>query len=308
MDKNMNLLLTGCRKYTKKQIEKITNLGYVCFFMESEMFDELPMHPKDVDAVVCNYLFTVHPYKKFTNLKLIQLTSAGLDRVPIQEIKDDGCLLYNARGVYSVPMAEWALFRVLEHYKQGWFFKKEQDASRWSKHRGLREIAGMRVAIVGAGNVGKEVAKRFLAMGCITIGFDIHTNPTENFDEMHLTSSLDDSIDTMDIVIVTVPLLPSTHGLISRKLMLSMKQNSMLVNIARGGLIDQDALIEVFSERKDLFAALDVFEEEPLSSESQLWKMDNVAVSPHNSFVSNRNEERMFNVIYNNLKNFITNK
>lgn len=273
--------------------------------MKSEKFDELPLPPMEVDAVVCNYLFTAQSFSQFSNLRFIQLTSAGLDRVPIHEIKASGCLLYNARGVYSVPMAEWALFRVLEHYKYGWFFKKEQDSNSWTKHRGLREIAGTRVAVIGAGNVGQEVAKRFHAMGCKTIGYDIHTNPTEGFDEMQLTSSLCVSINTIDIVIVTAPLLPSTKGLISRTILLSMKQDSMLVNIARGGLIDQDALIEVLAERKDLFAALDVFEEEPLSTDCPLWRMDNVAVSPHNSFVSNGNNERMFSVIYNNLQNFI---
>lgn len=276
--------------------------------MSSEKFDELPLDSNDVDAVVCNYLFTAQPFKQFSNLKFIQLTSAGLDRVPVQEIKDSGCLLFNAKGVYSVPMAEWALFRVLEHYKHGWFFKTEQDSARWTKHRGLREIAGTRVAIVGAGNVGQEVAKRFHAMGCETVGFDIHSNPTDGFDKMQLTSSLHEAVGTIDIVIVTAPLLSSTKGIISRSLMQSMKQNSMLVNIARGGLIDQDALVEVFTDRKDLFAALDVFEEEPLLPDSPLWKMDNVAVSPHNSFVSNGNDERMFNVIYNNLKSFIQNK
>lgn len=72
-------------------------------------------------------------------------------------IKAKGIALHNARGVYSVPMAEWALYRVLEHYKQGWFFKNEQEHHQWTKHRGLRELAGSRVAVVGTGNVGQEV-------------------------------------------------------------------------------------------------------------------------------------------------------
>ena len=306
LNNKKNLLLTGCFKYSETQFKQLKDLGFKISYMESEKYDSLPLDPETVDAVVCNFLFTAQAFSIFKNLKFIQLTSAGLDRVPVQEIKESGCLLYNARGVYSIPMAEWALFRVLEHYKQGWFFKYEQDSSRWSKHRGLRELSGTRVAVIGAGSVGQEVAKRFQAMGCRTIGFDIHTNPTVGFDEMLLITSLRESVNAMDIVVVTAPLLPSTKRLISRNVMLAMKNNSMLVNIARGGLIDQNAMIEVLSKRKDLFAALDVFEEEPLSSESPLWQMDNVAISPHNSFISNRNDERMFNVIYNNLKNFIT--
>ena len=78
-----------------------------------------------------------------------------------------------------------------------------------------------------------------------------------------------------------------------------------MVNIARGGLVDTNALVEVLSERSNIFAALDVFEEEPLPATSPLWALPNVAVSPHNSFVSHGNNERLFNVIYNNLKAFL---
>lgn len=300
----MNLLLTGCFKYTEGQLDELRSLGYTIHFMQQEA-EALPLAASEVDATVCNGLFLSHPFEEFTRLKFIQLTSAGFDRVPVDEIKTQGCELWNARGVYSTPMAEWALFRVLEHYKQGWFFKQEQDAGRWTKHRGLREIAGTRVAVVGAGNVGQEVAKRFRAMGATTVGFDVHTNATEGFDEMLLTSSLLEHVGEMDVVVVTAPLLPSTRGLISREVLKAMKQNAVLVNIARGGLIDQQAMIEVLQERKDLFAALDVFEEEPLSQDSLLWKMENVAVSPHNSFVSNGNNKRMFEVMKRNLKAFI---
>lgn len=300
----MNLLLTGCFKYSEEQLKELASLGYDIHFMQQEA-EALPLAASEVDATVCNGLFLSHLFKDFSRLKFIQLTSAGFDRVPVDEIKAQGCELWNARGVYSAPMAEWALYRVLEHYKQGWFFKQEQDAGHWTKHRGLREIAGTRVAVVGAGNVGQEVARRFRAMGATTVGFDVHTNATEGFDEMLLISSLLEHVDEMDVVVVTAPLLPSTRGLISREVLRTMKHNAVLVNIARGGLIDQQAMIEVLHERMDLFAALDVFEEEPLSQDSLLWKMENVAVSPHNSFVSNGNNKRMFEVIKKNLKAFI---
>ena len=300
----MNLLLTGCFKYSEIQMESLRSLGYTVYFMQQEK-DELPLEAAEVDATVCNGLFLSHDIDTFSRLKLIQLTSSGFDRVPVEKIKECGIELYNARGVYSTPMAEWAVFRVLEHYKQGWFFCKEQEAGRWTKHRGLREVAGIKVAVVGAGNVGMEVAKRFQAFGAETTGFDIHTNETIGFDHMALTETFGERVCEYDIVVITAPLLPSTRGLISREVLLAMKQDAILVNIARGGLIDEQALCEVLTERKDLFAALDVFETEPLVEKSPLWRMDNVAISPHNSFVSNGNNARMFKVMYENLKNFI---
>ena len=300
----MNLLLTGCFKYSEDQMESLRSLGYTVYFMQQEK-EDLPLEATEVDATVCNGLFLSHDIDAFSRLKLIQLTSAGFDRVPVEKIKKCGIELYNARGVYSTPMAEWAVFRVLEHYKQGWFFRKEQEAGRWTKHRGLREVAGIKVAVVGAGNVGQEVAKRFQAFGAETTGFDIHTNETIGFDHMALTETFGERVCEYDIVVITAPLLPSTRGLISREVLLAMKQDAILVNIARGGLIDEQALCEVLTERKDLFAALDVFETEPLVEKSPLWRMDNVAISPHNSFVSNGNNARMFKVMYENLKNFI---
>ena len=300
----MNLLLTGCFKYSEDQMKSLRSLGYTVYFMQQEK-DELPLEAAEVDAAVCNGLFLSHDIDTFSRLKLIQLTSAGYDRVPVEKIKKWGIELYNARGVYSTPMAEWAVFRVLEHYKQGWFFRKEQEAGRWTKHRGLREVAGIKVAVVGAGNVGQEVAKRFQAFGAETTGFDIHTNETVGFDHMALTETLRECVGEYDVVVVTAPLLPSTRGLINREILMAMQQDAVLVNIARGGLIDQQAMYEVLSERKDLFAALDVFENEPLTADNPLWKLENVAVSPHNSFVSNGNNKRMFAVMYQNLKTLI---
>lgn len=300
----MKLLLTGCFNYSDVQINALKSLGYTILFQQQEA-DSLSFSADDINAVVCNGLFLKHDIKDFKSLRFIQLTSAGFDRVPVEKINSKGIELYNARGVYSIPMAEWALFRVLEHYKQGWFFKREQDAGRWEKHRGLREIYGTKVAIVGAGNVGQEVAKRFKAFGAETTGFDIHTNETPGFDAMALTQTLNERIGDYDVLVITAPLMPSTRGLISREVLTSMKHNSVLVNIARGGLIDEEAMCDVLSVRKDIFAALDVFEQEPLQQDSLLWKLDNVALSPHNSFVSDGNNQRMFDVIYRNLKTYI---
>lgn len=300
-----NLLLTGCFNYSREQFEQLRQLGYEVYFMQQEK-DTLPLCATDIDATVCNGLFLSHDISEFTKLKFIQLTSAGFDRVPVDTIKERNIELYNARGVYSIPMAEWAVFRVLEHYKQSWFFKKEQDNGKWTKHRGLREIAERKVAVIGAGNVGQEVAKRFQAFGAETTGFDIHTNVTPYFDHLILTNQLLNMIGEFDIVVITAPLLPTTKGIISREVLNAMKENAIFVNIARGGLIDEEAMCDVLSSRKDLFAALDVFVKEPLPENSPLWNMENVALSPHNSFVSDGNNRRMFDVMYRNLKNFIT--
>ena len=300
------LLLTGCFPYTEEQLMQIRLLGYSVRFMQQEA-GELPIAASEIDATVCNGLFLSHSIEKFTRLKFIQLTSAGLDRVPVDEIERRQIKLFNARGVYSIPMAEWAVFRILEYYKQGYFFREGQIGRHWTKHRGLREIAGNRVAIIGAGSVGTEVAKRLQAFAAEIIGFDVCAAcKSSYFDHIEQISSLKENICDFDIVVITAPLLPSTYHLISEDILMRLKQDAVLVNIARGSLIDETCLCDFLQKRPDVFAALDVFESEPLDATSPLWGLRNVAISPHNSFVSNGNNKRMFDVIYRNLKNFIT--
>jgi phosphoglycerate dehydrogenase-like enzyme len=303
----MNLLLTGAFSYTEDQKKKLSTLGFEVFFMQQET-EELPLSVKEIDATVCNGLFLHHNIDEFENLKLVQLTSAGLDRVPVDKMQEREIILFNARGVYSIPMAEWTVMRVLEHYKNTSHFAVAQAKGVWDKCRTLREIAGTKVAVVGAGNVGQEVAKRFEVLGANTIGFDIHVNPTLHFNEMRLVSELPVMVGEYDIIVITAPLTSETYHLIGREVLKVLKTGATIVNIARGQLIDEQALTDVLAERQDLYAALDVFEQEPLAADSPLWKMKNVAVSPHNSFVSNGNNERMFNVMYNNLKDFANGK
>ncbi|WP_300723974.1 NAD(P)-dependent oxidoreductase [uncultured Alistipes sp.] len=105
---------------------------------------------------------------------------------------------------------------------------------------------------------------------------------------------------------ITAPLTPQTYHLISKSSLEAMKYGAVFVNIARGALIDESAMCDVLTRRPDLHAILDVFEQEPLPRDSQLWNLPNALISPHNSFVSNGNAARMFNVIYSNLKSYIS--
>lgn len=297
----MNLLLTGCFKYSEDQIKALCSLGYTIFFMQQER-ENLPLPASEIDAIVCNGLFLHHDIKEFTNLKFIQLTSAGLDRVPMDYINIKGIKLYNARGVYGIPMAEWVIMRILEIFKSSERFNIQQENKQWIKHRNLREIFGIKVAIIGAGNVGQEIAKRLSAFNAHVVGFDIHENKIPFFEKIRLISKFKDEVGEYDIIVLTAPQIPETKNMIDETILSKMKYDSILVNVSRGTLIDENALIKVLSSRTDIYAILDVFDTEPLPQESPLWGMANVKVSPHNSFVGNGNQQRLFNVIINNLK------
>jgi phosphoglycerate dehydrogenase-like enzyme len=297
----MNILITGAFRLEPWQTERIAALGHTVYFLQNEK-DPLPVPYEEVEGVICNGLFLHHPIEKFSALSYVQLTSAGYDRMPMDYAAEKGITVYNARGVYSIPMAEFALSSVLSVYKQADHFRAAQNAHRWDKHRGLRELFGKRVCIVGCGNVGTEVAKRFGAMGCEIIGVDAYPREDEHYTAMLPVAALDTALMTADVVILTLPLTPDTHHLMGRDQLALLPEGCVLVNIARGGVMDTEALIEMLGARTDLTAILDVFEEEPLPDNSPLWEMANAILTPHNSFVGEGNSRRLWQVILTNLQ------
>lgn len=300
----MNLLITGAFAYTHTQIESLKGLGLDVYFMQQES-DALPIAAEKIDAAVCNGLLLHHSLSEFTNLRYIQLTSAGFDRVPLDDVNSRGIIIKNARGVYSIPMAEWTVCKVLDVYKGTAFALECQKTHRWEKNRNMREIAGKRVAVLGAGNVGSEVAKRFKTFGTEVTGYDITIFENNIFDQIRLISDFTSEANAYDIVVATLPLTPQTRGMIGHEVLYNLKQNAVFVNIARGAIVNTEDLIDVLTKRTDITAILDVFEPEPLPEDNPLWDMPNVIISPHNSFVSDGNNVRMFGLIMSNLKQYL---
>ena len=262
--------------------------------------DALPCAYDEVEGVICNGLFLSHPIEKFTSLRYIQLTSAGFDRVPMDYVQNHGIEIHNARGVYSIPMAEFALSGVLQLYKQSRFFYDNQNNHVWEKHRGLLELYGKTVCIVGCGSVGTECAKRFGAFGCHVLGVDLYPREDSAYAKMYSLSHLENCLPQADVVVLTLPLTKETKNMMNEARFACMKEGSVLVNIARGQVVDEQALIKALDEK--LFGAvLDVFEEEPLSADNPLWQKENVIVTPHNSFVGDGNGDRLYRVIVENL-------
>lgn len=296
----MKFLITGAVTCAENLILELKKLGHEAVFLQNES-EKLPENAAEFDGVFCNGLFLHHPIESFTNLKYIQLTSAGFDRVPMDYVNKNGIRIYNARGVYSVPMAEFALSGVLSLYKEQRYFCDNQKLHKWEKHRGLKELFRKTVCIVGAGNVGGECAKRFSAFGCKVVGVDIAPYENPLFDEMLSLEEINFALLSADIVVLTLPLTKETHHLFDKDKFDKMKKGAILVNISRGGTVDTKALTEAL-DTKLSGAVLDVFETEPLEETSPLWDMDNVILTPHNSFVGEGNADRLKNVILNNLK------
>ena len=294
----MNLLVTGAWSDGKNCIAELETMGHTVTFMQYEK-DELPCSYEWVEGVICNGLFLTHPIEKFTNLRYIQLTSAGFDRVDMDYVKSHGIEIHNARGVYSIPMAEFALCGVLQLYKQAAFFRENQRKHLWEKHRGLLELAGKNVLIVGCGSVGNECAKRFKAFDCSITGVDLFSREDNLYSEMLPLDKLDNALEQADVVVLTLPLTEQTRHLIDNSKLSLMKDGATLVNIARGVIVNTDALLNHIDRFTG--AVLDVFEEEPLNENSPLWDKPNIILTPHNSFVGEGNGGRLREIIIRNL-------
>jgi len=299
----MTVLLTGAFKYSVEQIKKLKSLGLDILFVEDER-TPLQIDCSEIDYVVCNNLFLYNDITKFKSLKFIQLISAGIDRAPLDYIEENGIELFNAKDVYSVPMAEWVVLKILEIYKKSKYFYKNQTEHKWEKNRELLELTDKTVAIIGFGSVGREVAKRLKAFDVKLVGVGRNIVKSYLLDEYYSIEDVDRILKKSDVVILTLPLTDDTRHLIDKDKISIMKEDSVLINVSRGGIINETALIEAIKSRKFLGVALDVFENEPLKTDSIVWDFENVIITPHNSFVSDKVNERLFELITRNLHSY----
>lgn len=265
----MNVLVTGAFQLNSGEREQLEAAGHKVFAHGDE---RAPVdYPERYEAVVCNGLFLYNSIERFTSLRVIQLTSAGLDRVPLDDIRARGIALHNAAGVYSVPMAEFAVCGILQLYKQSRFFAANQAQHKWEKHRGLLEISGKRVCILGCGDVGREIAKRLKAFGCHITGVNRTVRVLPDFDEVLPLDKLADAAAACDILVCCIALTPETRGIVSEEIFGRLHDGAIFVNVARGALADEAALTKWLQNGGH--AVLDVFEEEPLPESSPLWDM-----------------------------------
>lgn len=296
----MKLLVTGAWQSAAKHLDALRAMGHEVVFQQQER-EALVCDPAGIEGVICNGLFLHHALSDFSSLKYLQLTSAGYDRVPMDEVRARGIEIRNARGVYSVPMAEHALWGVLTICREGAAFLRAQQNGLWEKRRGLLELAGKTVCILGCGSVGTACAERFRAMGCRVLGVNRTVRANPDFDVVLPMEKLDAALGQADVVILTLPLTDATRGLMNDERFAAMKDGAVFVNIARGALVDDSALLKAL-RTKLRGAVLDVFASEPLPPESPFWTCENVLLTPHNSFVGDGSEGRLEKLIFENLR------
>ncbi|WP_203635553.1 phosphoglycerate dehydrogenase [Thermobrachium celere] len=290
--------------YGKEKMKKIEELGYKVIIRDENkvVFEE---EFNDVDILVCYNPFSTLDISLIQNLKWIQLSSIGIDQVPKDVVLARKITVTNNKGGYSIPIGEWIVLKILEMLKNSREFYEKQKNKVWKMDTSLLELYNKTVGFIGTGTIAQEAAKRLKGFDVNILGVNTNGRKVEYFDECFSMQNLKDMLSRCDIVVVAVPFTKETYHLINDDIISSMKDGVFLINIARGSVIDTDALIKALNTKKIKKAALDVFEEEPLSEDSPLWDMENVIITPHNSWISEMRNERRFNLIYENMKRYI---
>lgn len=239
------------------------------------------------------------------SLQWIHLVSAGVDHALGERLCAMDVLLTNASGVFDLPIAETVLTYILMIAKRMPTFLKQQRERTWRKHR-LREVAGLTVGIIGAGSIGTEVARLCQALDLRVIGTRRHPERgAPHVDELLPTTRMDDLLAQSDFVVVAVPLTEETRGMIDATAFRQMRADAWFINVARGAVVDQGALIAALQAGQIGGAALDVFVEEPLPVDSPLWELDNVILTPHNSWSTPHVARREAALFLKNLRRYL---
>jgi phosphoglycerate dehydrogenase-like enzyme len=227
-------------------------------------------------------------------LRWVHSAAAGVGNVLNTGMKDNDVLLTNSAGLHGPPIGEFVVAGVL-HFMRGLDVAvAQQRRGEWDKSffvaadSPVREVADARVLVLGAGGLGSEAARRLSALGAICVG--LRRRPGQGlapgFAEMYGMDALDTELPKADVLVITAPLTPETKGIMTRERLQRLPQRAILVNVARGALVDEDALADLLDAGQLRGAVLDVFREEPLPRSSRFWQLPNALVVPHVSPVS----------------------
>ena len=214
-------------------------------------------------------------------LRWVQSAGAGYDTWHFQELLRRGVRLSTAH-VNNVPIAEFVMREVMDRFQRADEWRAAAAEHRWEHHE-WREVYGSTWLVVGVGAIGSAVAERARALGCTVIGVRRNPDGAEPVDEMIAPDELASALPRVDVVVLTLPATDQTRNLVNDDFLAAMRPDSVLVNVARGSVVDEPALLRALDAGRPGFAVLDVVTEEPLPPDHPLWSHPKVVVTPHSS-------------------------
>ena len=240
-------------------------------------------------------------------LRWVQATSAGIGGFVSRTGLDRSSITFTtAAGTHAVPLAEFALTGVLDLAKGVPHLRAQQAAHRWERYA-TSSVRGRRAVVVGLGSIGRETCRLLDAVGLDVVGVG---RPGSTYDvppsvRVVSTDGLDEVLPTAEVVVLATPLTEETTGLLSRDRITALPPGAIVVNVARGQVVDEAALVEHLTSGHLGGAALDVFEVEPLPASSPLWDLPNVIVSPHSASTLVSENAKLVDLFVDNLRRFL---
>jgi phosphoglycerate dehydrogenase-like enzyme len=237
-------------------------------------------------------------------IRWLHTPSAGVEHLLIPEVLERDITLTNSAGVHAIPIAEFVFGLILTKAKRIAEYKAAQAEARWARDLPVDELFGATLLILGIGGIGQAIAERAASFGMRIMGSRRTPRPMAGVERVVGEESWRELLPEADYLVIATPLTPATKGMIDAAALAAMKPSAYLINIARGAVLDEPALIEALSTGKLAGAALDTFEQEPLPAESPLWAIPNVTITPHATANSPRMRERQIALFIENLVRF----
>lgn len=262
-----------------------------------------------VDADVVYGWPTLAQFQAAKQLKWIQAPSAGVEMLcSIPEIVESDVTITNSRGAHARVIAEHAFAMLLAFTRGLHRFEQDKAARRWSRDAAIPdvlEIAGWTIGIVGYGQIGQQIARRAIGfeMNVLAVDSESMTNAPHGVEVWGL-DRLPDLFEQSDAVVIATPYTPQTHHMIGADLINRMKPTAYLLVQSRGGIVDEPALVDALKKGRITAAGLDVFEQEPLGPDSELWDVPNLIMTPHLAGASTQKDRRCVEILRENLGRF----
>jgi len=236
---------------------------------------------------------------KMLSLRWIQALTTGTDHLLTLNLSKN-IIVTSARGIHGPQMSEMAFLYMLSHFRDIRRLLQNQSKTIWQSWP-QKLLWGKTVTILGVGAISEELALRCKAFGMHVIGVSSSRTEVANFDKIFTRERMNEAVADADVVVVLVPYSPETHHMVNRNILDAMKRDALLINIARGKVIDEPVLAEALAQKRIAGAGLDVFETEPLPADSPLWPLENVIITPRVGGFSDVYAQQTMPVVRENL-------
>lgn len=243
------------------------------------------------------------------NLKWVQSISAGVDYLPLKDFSDRGILLSNGSGIHALSISEHIIGVLLGYYRGLNEAVKKQEQETWAQDSiHYDQLSGKNLLVVGTGHIGQQLSKSIHSLGVNVYGINTTGHPAEGFVETYSIKNMAKIVPEMDIVVGILPGTPETYHIFNSDIFDKMKRTAVFINVGRGDTVHTKELTLALEQKSIAFAALDVFEDEPLPKENPLWKFDNVLITPHISGMTVDFQNKFMKIFLTNLKSYVADK